>query len=77
MTFSVDCDRDFCCVVVEEVHIVCVDAATAPEEAIEGCALGGCEWARKAARKLVRNGLWVGIVAVVVVLGSMSGVESV
>ena len=60
--FSDDCDWGFgFVVVVEDVHIVCVEAATAPEEEIEGCALGGCECARKAARKVLRNGLWVGM----------------
>lgn len=42
---------------VDEVQIVCVCAAT------DGCALGcGCEWARKAARKVERKGRWVGMV---------------
>ena len=64
--FSADGDVGF--VEVAEVHSVCVDAATAPEEEIEGWALGiGWEWARKAARKLLRKGLWVGIVDGVVV----------
>jgi len=46
-------------VLVEEVQIVFVWAET------EGCALGcGCEWARKAARKVERKGRWVGIVEV-------------
>ena len=50
-----------------EVHIVCVDVAvTAAGEGMEGAALGiCCEWARKAARKLLRKGLWVGMVLVV------------
>ena len=62
--FSEDGDVGFSVVEVADVHIVCVDAATAPDDDIEGCALGsGCEWARNAARKLLRNGLWVGIVA--------------
>ena len=41
---------------VADVQIVCVWAT-------EGCALGcGWEWARKAARKVERNGRWVGMV---------------
>lgn len=60
---SVDEDCGFC-VDVDDVHSVCVEAATAPEVDIEGWALGiCCEWARKAARKLVKKDLWVGIVA--------------
>ena len=43
---------------VDDVHIVCVEAATAPEVDIEGWALGiCCEWARKAARKLFKKDL--------------------
>jgi hypothetical protein len=38
---SVDEDCGFC-VEVEDVHIVCVETATAPEDDIEGWALGIC-----------------------------------
>ena len=64
--FSEEGEVGFCVEEVADVHIVCVDAATAADDDMEGCALGsGCECARNAARKLLRNGLWVGIVAVV------------
>ena len=56
-TFSEEADVAFGFVEVEEVQIVWVCAET------EGCALGcGWEWARKAARKVERNGRWVGMV---------------
>jgi len=46
----------------DDVHIVAAPA-TAVEAAIEGEALAsGCEWALNAARKLLRNGRWVGMV---------------
>lgn len=49
------------CVDVDDVHFVCVDPATTPEVDIAGCAFGR-ECARKMVRKLLRNGLWVGMV---------------
>lgn len=55
-----DCAFEVGC---EDVQIVWLDAATAPEEDMLGWALGSCvECARNAARKLLRNGRWVGIV---------------
>ena len=50
--------------VAAEVQIVAAVDATAAEEEIEGWDLGSCwEWARKAARKLLRKGLCVGILS--------------
>lgn len=58
-----DCAFDVGC---DDVQIVCVDAATAPEEDMLGWALGsGAECARNAARKLLRKGRWVGMMVVV------------
>lgn len=49
-----DCAFDVGC---DEVQIVCVDAATAPDDDMLGCAFGNwVECARNAARKLLRKG---------------------
>ena len=56
--FSEEDVRDFCWAGEADVHRVCVEPATALDADIEGCAFGSCaEWARKAAKKLLRNGL--------------------
>ena len=59
-----------------EVQRVWLPDATALVVDRVGCALGiGCEWARKARRKLLKKDRWVGIVRVLVLLGSGSPCE--